>query len=84
MGHDLQAYRNMEMTRKHINFTLDPRDILLSLHMASALLELQWIAPSLRESLVSPPLKVFQKGIIANSSVVPGQPSKVMGLNKIE
>ena len=28
-----QAYRNMEMTREHISFTLDSRDTLLSLLM---------------------------------------------------
>ena len=31
--HNLQAYRNMEMTRKRISFTFDPRDMLLSLQM---------------------------------------------------
>ena len=31
--HDSQAYRNMEITREHISFTFDPRDILLSLQM---------------------------------------------------
>ena len=36
-GHDSQAYKNMKMARECISFTLDPRDILLSLHMASAL-----------------------------------------------
>ena len=29
--HDTQAYRNMEITRKSIRFTVDPRDILFSL-----------------------------------------------------
>ena len=33
MVYDPQAYRNMEMTRKHISFTFDPRDMLLSLQM---------------------------------------------------
>ena len=31
--HDSQAYRNMGMTREHISFTFDPRDMLLSLQM---------------------------------------------------
>ena len=31
--HDSQAYRNMDMTRKRISFTFDPRDMLLSLHI---------------------------------------------------
>ena len=31
--HDLQAYRNMEMTRERISFTFDSRDMLLSLQM---------------------------------------------------
>ena len=31
--HDSQAYRNMELTRKRISFTFDPRDMLLSLQM---------------------------------------------------
>ena len=31
--HDLQAYRNMEITTERISFTFDPRDMLLSLQM---------------------------------------------------
>ena len=31
--HDLQAYRNMEMTRERISFTFGPRNMLLSLIM---------------------------------------------------
>ena len=31
--YDPQAYRNMEMTREHISFTFDPRDMLLSLQI---------------------------------------------------
>ena len=31
--HDSQAYINMEMPRKRISFTFDPRDMLLSLQM---------------------------------------------------
>ena len=31
--HDLQTYRNMEMTRERISFTFDPRDTLLFLQM---------------------------------------------------
>ena len=30
---DSQAHRNMEMTRERISFTLDPRDMVLSLQM---------------------------------------------------
>ena len=33
MVYDPQAYRNMEMTREHISFTFDPRDMLLSLQI---------------------------------------------------
>ena len=28
--HGSQAYRNMEITREHISFTFDPRDVMLS------------------------------------------------------
>ena len=33
MVYDPQAYRNMEMTREHISFTFDPRNMLLSLQI---------------------------------------------------
>ena len=32
-GHDSRAYGNVDMTRKHISFNLDPRNMMLSLRI---------------------------------------------------
>ena len=44
--HNSYSYRNMDMTREHISFISDPKDICYLSISASALPELQWLVQS--------------------------------------